>query len=428
MRSNQLENLPGRRAFTKELRIQIENCKANNNTLGLLFIKLRDFRAINASFGVSAAETILDKFTEKLSSILRPDDFLAHISGGKFSLFLPNIMNTAHTILAANKILSLCTEPFMVEDQHIPVQIHIGIALYPESSDGAEWLLHCAEDAAQIAKRKHEPFVVYIKPDTKDNNHSLIIKRDLDIAINTGSLEMHYQPQIDLQTRKICGVEALVRWPGPDNSYISPGIFIPIAEQSNSIIPLTMWTINTSLRQCSECNTYNNLTLAINMSAAVLNNTDIIQQISSAINIWGITYENLCLEVTESAIMSDPKKSMQILNEFSDMGILISIDDFGTGYSSMAYLKQLPVNELKIDKSFIFNMLNNEDDRSIVRSIIDLAHNFDLHVVAEGIEDEDTLEVLTAMGCDRGQGFYMARPMPTEQIQDWLSSSPWGGS
>ena len=422
-----LRDLPGRRLFTKKLTLQIEACKDRDGALGVLFVKLRDLRAINESFGVSAGDETLQNFSSQISSALRPDDFLAHISGGKFALFLPNVMNTAHTILAANKILSLCEKPFHVDDQYIPVQIHIGIALYPENSEGAAWLLQCAESAAITAREKHEPFAIYIKPDVQDNNKSLIIKRDLDIAINTGDLEMHYQPQIDLKTRQVCGVEALVRWPGPNQSYVSPGIFIPVAEQSNSIIPLTLWTLNTSLRQYMEYNIdVNQLTLSINMSATVLNNIDIIQQVSSAINIWGIDRENLCLEVTESAIMADPVMSMKILNEFSDMGILISIDDFGTGYSSLAYLKQLPVDELKIDQSFVFNMLDNEDDRSIVRSIIDLGHNFDLHVVAEGIEDEDTLEMLTAMGCDRGQGFYMARPMPKGKVQEWLKSSPWG--
>ena len=422
------KNLFGRNSFTSELALQLGKCEENNSALGLLFIKLRDMRAINDSFGVPAGDTVLDTFYSQLAGILRPQDCMAHISGGKFALSLPGIMNTAHTILAANKILSLCEEPFQVDGQDIPVQIHIGIVLYPENSKKADWLLHCAEHAALTARENHEAFAVYIKPDIENNSRSLIIKRDLDIAIHAGELEMHYQPQIDLQTRQVCGVEALVRWPRPNNKYISPATFIPIAEQSTSIIPLTLWTINTSLRECVACNTVSNkINLAINMSAAVLNSTDIIHQVSSAINIWGIAKENLCLEVTESAIMADPDKSMRILNEFSDMGILISIDDFGTGYSSMAYLKQLPVNELKIDKSFVINMLHSEDDRSIVRSIIDLAHNFDLHVVAEGIEDEDTLEVLAYMGCDRGQGFYMARPMPSEQIQEWVKSSPWGG-
>jgi len=419
-------NLTGRQLITQELIRQIESCKNSNTSLGVLFIKLRDLRAINESFGMSAGDKTIEIISSLLSSITRPEDFVVHISGGQFGLILPHMMNVTHTILAANRILSLCEEPFNIDKQKIPVQINIGISLFPEHSNEAEWLLQHAENAAASARTKREPIIIYEKSTVGGNNKSLIIKRDLDIAIKSADLEMHYQPQIDLQTRQVCGVEALIRWPNPVQGYISPALFIPIAEESNTIVPLTLWTVNTSIRQFIEYHSdLKKLTLAINMSAAVLNSTDIVQQVSSALNIWGLAPENLCLEVTESAIMVDPTKSMKILNQFNDMGINLSIDDFGTGYSSMAYLKRLPVKELKIDQTFITNMLNNEDDQSIVRSTIDLAHNFNLHVVAEGIEDEDTLEALAAMGCDRGQGFYMARPMPTERIFQWLKSSPW---
>ena len=238
---------------------------------------------------------------------------------------------------------------------------------------------------------------------------------------------LYYQPQVDLQEGVVSGCEALVRWNEADHGWISPEVFIPVAESGELIDTLTYWSVNVALREwfrhCRGCS--QTASISVNLSAKLLHSPEIVELIQRAMNIWGAQPGTLVLEVTESAMMVDPKMARSTLAALAELGVILSIDDFGTGYSSLAYLKNLPVGELKIDKSFILHMAEDQQDRKIVQSVIDLAHNLDLRVVAEGIENQQTLDMLVGMGCDFGQGYYIARPMPLAELPPWVESSNW---
>jgi EAL domain-containing protein (putative c-di-GMP-specific phosphodiesterase class I) len=237
---------------------------------------------------------------------------------------------------------------------------------------------------------------------------------------------LYYQPKIDLASRQVCGAEALSRWNCPGRGFVLPDVFIPVAEQTNLMLPFTLWTLNLAARQFAGFHRLcGQFSVALNLSATILYDADVVDLISRTIKIWGIRPEQLILEVTESAMMVDPKSSLETLNRFHDFGIKLAIDDFGTGYSSLAYVKKLPVDELKIDKSFVMNMDKDKGDAMIVRTVIDMAHNFEIAVTAEGVESQPILEQLIDLGCEYAQGFHMARPMPQMELDKWLQESPW---
>jgi EAL domain-containing protein (putative c-di-GMP-specific phosphodiesterase class I) len=333
-------------------------------------------------------------------------------------------MNSGHATLAANKILMILDEPFIINGKPITLKTSIGIALHPKHANNAEMLLQNTEIALDQAKLLHNDYHLYCKDSDAIEQGNLILEKELKDAIENDELVMYYQPQVSLKYQRVCGIEALVRWQHPIKGIVPPDGFIPLAESCGLIVPLTLWTLNTTLRHCSPCfKNRNDFNVSINLSAALLHKQDLVDLITQAMQIWDTKPSSLILEVTESAMMTNPDQSMKTLNRLHDAGIKISIDDFGTGHSSLAYLKQLPVNELKIDKSFVMNMGENQDDKKIVRSILDLGHNFELKVVAEGIENEKIMSELTEMGCDIGQGYHISRPVPLDELQEWMKNN-----
>ncbi len=344
-------------------------------------------------------DILLKTFAERIQGILKEKDTAARISGSKFALLLTSIMNSGHATLAANKILMILDEPFIMDGKNVNIKASIGIALHPEHANSAEMLFRNSEKALDQAKSSHSNYHIYCKDSDTLVQSNLILEKELKDAIENDELVMHYQPQISLQSQEVCGIEALVRWRHPTNGVIAPDRFISLAESCGLIEPLTLWTLNTTLRHCSPCfENRDDFSVSINLSAALLHEPDLVDLITQAMQIWGTKPDSLMLEVTESAVMINPELSMITLNRLHSAGINISIDDFGTGHSSLAYLKQLPVSEIKIDKSFVMNMNDNQDDKKIVRSILDLGHNFDLKVVAEGIENEQIMSELTRNG------------------------------
>jgi EAL domain-containing protein (putative c-di-GMP-specific phosphodiesterase class I) len=254
------------------------------------------------------------------------------------------------------------------------------------------------------------------------NPQRLMLISELRRAIGAGELCLYYQPKIDLKSRAVESVEALVRWQHPSGGMIPPDQFIPLAEQTGLIGPLSYWVLEEAARQCSEwLRARRRLSIAINLSAWNLRDATLPETIASLLERYGIPPQLLCIELTESAVMTDTRRSLDILAQIFALGVHISIDDFGTGYSSLAYLKQLPIDELKIDRSFVQHMTTNKADATIVSSTINLAHSFGLRVVAEGVEDLPTLELLSALRCDLAQGYCMSRPLPVEQLERWLS-------
>jgi diguanylate cyclase (GGDEF)-like protein len=393
---------------------------APTGEVAVLALEVPNLRRANAEHGHAAGDLLLREFGARVKSCLRSADLVARIGGSEFGVMLPALIGPGHALLAANQILKACATPIEIAGHPVRVYPPIGIALETSHGYDASRLLSHAEHA-MVAARDAPDGVVLYDEDTDDSSPtSLELEADLEVAIENGDIELHYQPKVDLGARRIAGVESLARWHCPVRGPVRPDIFVAAAERCGLILPLTMMTLNIALRDAAELRAERgDLSMAVNLSPKVLNRQDIGSLVERALGIWGIPPQSLVLEVTESAMMSNPRASLETLRRLRDIGARISIDDFGTGYSSLAYIKHLPLSELKIDRSFVMNMVDHSGDRSIVKSVLDLAHNFGLDVVAEGIENEQTLRNLASMGCDYAQGFYIARPMPLDALLEW---------
>ena len=301
----------------------------------------------------------------------------------------------------------------------------MGISAKPDHGTTFDELLHAAALALQQADKNNEDYLLH-QVTSSDEPPSLILENEIQVALDEDEFSLFCQPKVNLDSRKICGGESLIRWINKKYGFINTQYFIDNLESSSSLVPVTSWVINGALRQCIRYQkAYPGFSIAVNLSPTLLTKRGIVEVVSNAASIWAIDPASLTLEVTEGAMMMNPKKSLEILNELHELGFGISIDDFGTGYSSLAYLKNLPADEIKIDKSFVMNMARDKKDESIVKAAVDLAHTLDLKIVAEGVEDEKTLDILSEMGCDYAQGYYMAKPMPSEEFILWMKDSMW---
>jgi diguanylate cyclase len=276
-----------------------------------------------------------------------------------------------------------------------------------------------------VAKQAHTGSLVYDPTIDQHSPRRLALLGGLRRALERDELLLHYQPKADLESAQVRGVEALVRWQHPDHGLLSPGEFIPLAERTGLIHPLTRWVLDAALRQAAEWQrTGHHLSIAVNISTRCLLDPALPDQIASQLAAWQVPPVLLVLEITESAVMADPTRALDVLARLHALGVSLALDDFGTGYSSMAYLKELPVDELKIDRSFVSQMATSPSDATIVRSTIDLGHNLGLRVVAEGVETQDAWEKLAALGCDTAQGYLLSRPMPASDLERWLRHAP----
>ncbi len=399
---------------------------AEESILALLIVKMRRLRGINTAYSIRTADDLLQRAEKRIRDILRPVDVMSRIGDGEFGLILPTLKNSAHATLAANKIIDAFKKPFAFDDFFIEPKIVIGIAIANGHKSNHEELVRHATIALMKAQDKGEDYLMHVVTQENVLPPNLVLENEMHTAFEHDEFCLFFQPKIDLESKCIVGAEALIRWPSPKYGMVNTQYFVDILEESTLLMPVTKWVLNMALRQCIEYqNIIDDFSVAVNLSPALLNNDDIVDIVISALKIWGLDPSGLVLEVTEGAMMKDPALSMEILKKINSAGIRVSIDDFGTGYSSLSYLKNLQVDEIKIDKSFVKNMLDEPRDKSIVKSAIDLAHNLGLHVVAEGVETESVLESLTKLGCDYGQGFYIARPMTNKEMTQWLKNSHW---
>lgn len=420
-----LAQLPNRQVFFSALGHRLGEASAEARMLGLLVCRLRNLREVNAELGYEGGDELLAGLAARIGRCLRPVDSLARVGSAEFALILPRLVGAGQVALAANKIVQACRAPIACAGGTVRPRVIVGGALYPDHGSSCESLLRSAELAAAAASESGEAYELYSPQGSVDSLPMLALEGELEAAIETGELELHYQPKLDLGSGRLAGVESLARWTSASLGPVRPDVFVAIAERSGLILPLTMLTLNIALRQCRELAPARGaaLPVAVNLSPAVLNNREVGALVARAMRIWDAEPETLTLEVTESAMMADPAASLETLKALRALGVRISIDDFGTGYSSLAYLKTLPVGELKIDKSFVQNMAGDAEDASIVRAVVDLAHNFGLAVVAEGVEDNFTLERLAGLGCEYAQGFHIAKPMPAEALERWMRST-----
>ncbi|MDH5484687.1 MAG: phosphodiesterase [Gammaproteobacteria bacterium] len=395
--------------------------------MGFLVVKLKSIKDINTAYGVRTGDLFLDAFEHKLQTVLRPVDVMSRMGDNEYGVLLPALFNPSHAILAANKIINELQQPIACNNSSIDPKLVIGIVISPEHGQAHDDLIQNAHKAIEQAIQTNSDYCIYEPGNESPLPPRLIVERELQKAVEHEEFSLFFQPKVDLKNKQVSGAEVLIRWFSPRFGKVDTQQFIDVLENSDLLMPVTKWILNSTLRLCAQCQReFGDFSVAVNLSPALLNDKSIVDVVLGALSIWDAKPSSLVLEVTEGAMMRNPVMSMEILKEMSAAGIGVSIDDFGTGYSSLSYLKNLPVNELKIDKSFVMQMIDNDKDKSIVKSTIELAHNLGMKVVAEGIENNDVLQQLIAMGCDIGQGFYLGRPMAFPDMQKWMLESKWG--
>lgn len=415
--------LPGRNKLIEQLQSRLEPQGGAPSKLALIIIHLSRLRDINRMYGFNAGDEMVSQTIQRTQTILREKDKLYQLGDGEFAIILPDLVNSALVQLAITRLVEVHREHLQIGDSRFTNDAIYGIAMYPDDAKTGAELLHCAQLALHIAEKKGVTTATYCLEDHGETSYALLIENLLHAAIDKNELSVCYQPKISLKTGQVCGMEALTRWNSGEYGPINPQIFVGVAEKSGLILQLTRWMFNTAMRQCIPLlSRQPEIKLAINLSAILLPDPHLVDLVVRSMHTWDFPAGNLILELTESAVMKDPDGSRATIKLLRDKGIVVSIDDFGTGYSSLAYLRRLPVGELKIDKSFILGMAESKEDRSIVNAVVNLAHTFDLQVVAEGIENRDTLIALKQLGCDTAQGFYIAKPMPMTQFEAWIES------
>lgn len=411
-----------RRKFFNTISSHIEGSEKN---IAFIIVKIRRFNEINTTYGFKKGDEYLEYIEEHIKKILRPVDIVGRIGDNEFGLLLPALNNTSHALLAANKILSEFTSAIDISGSKIAPKLVMGISAKPDHGNTWDELLYAATLALQSAEKNNEDYLLH-EIISDDMPPSLMLENEIQFALENDEFSLYCQPKIDLESGKLYGGESLIRWDSKKYGFVNTQYFIDILENSSSLMPVTSWVINVAIRQCLDYQkVHPGFIIAVNLSPSLLTNRNIIEIVSNAVSIWSIHPSSLILEVTEGAMMMNPKRSLEILNEFHKLGFGLSIDDFGTGYSSLAYLKNLPTDEIKIDKSFVLNMASDKKDESIVKAAVDLGHTLGLKIVAEGVEDETTLNLLSGMGCDYAQGYYMAKPMPYEDLMIWIKNSEW---
>lgn len=384
-----------------------------NAPLGVMLIRLQRLREFRLIHGYAAGDALGAAAHALLRSVLRPRDVVTRIGEHEFVVLLPDLHDPNHAALAGSRVVRAFQAPLPIGNRAILASVAIGISVVPEHGSDAEMLLRKAELALGSAMQSSERSVLY----TRTDESQPIPYESLRDAIAGNQLEIHLQPILDLQSNLIVGAESLARWHQTGNGAVAPDVFIPLAEETGLISELTRWSVNSTMRHAALARQVDDrLCFSINLSPRVFGEPDIVEQINSALTIWSVPSSDVTLEVTETALMEDPALSLRLLDQLRAEGFGISIDDFGSGYSSLAYLKQFPATELKIDRTFVKDMQQDARSVQLVRSIIDLGHHLKMSVVAEGVEDEASLDMLTRMGCDRAQGYHIRRPQPASDF------------
>lgn len=414
-----LTNLPNRAYINKKIDFLIQQAKIRY--LAIIIMGMDRFREINDTLGHDFGDTLLQETGERLTEEFWEYDIIGRLGGDQFAVVLP-IAEKIHATVVIDKIHNLLSRPFKVKDINHYMDMSIGISIYPDNGNNANSLIKSAEVAMYNAKATGSVFEFYKSEKDPHSIERLLMIGDLSYAIEKDEFSLNYQPKIDIKSNQVVGSEALLRWNNDVRGMIPPDIFIPLAEQSNVINDITYWVINQAIAQCAEWQTtYPGLTIAINISSRLFIDESIVSQINTFLERYQLLPESLTLELTETAIMLDPVRAIKTMKLINAIGVKLSIDDFGTGYTSISQLKNLPVSEIKIDKSFVFQMLDDSGDEQIVKSIIELAHIMGYQSVAEGIESEAMLIRLQQMGCDIAQGYHLGKPMAPEQFEAFLA-------
>lgn len=415
-----LTRLCNRRLFNDLLTRMITTNERNGKRMALLYLDLDDFKRINDSLGHESGDQLLKIIGERLSSVVRKSDVVARIGGDEFCALLPNIktgMNAAHV---AEKILSAIEKPIKLDTHSVRVTPSIGITLAPDDGTDSVQLLKNADLAMYSAKENNRNNYQFFEHKLNTNTLArLILERELSQAVENNEFILHFQPQICLATQQTKGIEALVRWQHPSKGLLFPGDFIQFAEDSNLIIPIGAWVLEQACKQLKQLN-QPNLTVSVNLSPRQFSDPNLLSTITTVLTNTGLEGYQLELEITETALMKNMANAIHTLKQIKALGILIAIDDFGTGYSSLSQLKNLPADTLKIDREFIKDITERADNAVITEVIIGMGHKMGLTVIAEGIETEEQLSIISQMKCDMAQGYFFSKPVELETLNNYL--------
>ncbi|HET8587599.1 MAG TPA: EAL domain-containing protein, partial [Candidatus Limnocylindria bacterium] len=422
-----LTGLPNRTLFRDRIEQAIALARRDGGQLAVAMIDLDRFKDVNDTLGHHAGDTLLVEVGRRLRDILRSSDTVARLGGDEFGVLISKPRTTSDVAVVIGKLRAALEQSVMVEGLALPAEGSIGIAMFPGHGRDVDTLLRHADVAMYSAKETKAGYVFYDGSRIESDPAKLTLVSELRRAIERRELVLYYQPKAALANGSVQSVEALLRWNHPTRGLVGPDEFIPLAQQTGLIKPLTLYVLDEALGQCRHWQRAGlTLCVAVNLSVRNLLDTDFPSQVRRLLQKREVDPGLLQLEITESTMLSDPVRTKRVLDKLAAMGIALSIDDFGTGYSSLSYLSQLPVNEIKIDRSFVMNMAESDNDAVIVRSTIDLGRNLGLEVVAEGVETEQAWDELNQLGCTLAQGYYLSRPVPAAELTQWLLRRPAG--
>lgn len=419
---DEVTNLPNRTLLHEHIDLTTLSAEKQQISIAVILVDLVRFRDINNTLGHYYGDYLLQLIVPRLKACVGDNDMVSRLGGDEFVLIKTGIGNDEARDIA-KQIFSRMEEPFRIEGQELKVDVTIGIAMYPQHGIESESLLQHAHVAKDIAKKAGNSIAFYEVGKDKYNWDRLMLIGELREAIKRDQLVLHYQPKYTLRDGQVKGVEALVRWQHPESEQlIPPDDFVSIAEQAGLINDLTRWVLNKAFSQKAAWKAAGlDLVVSVNLSIKNLHDLEFPAQVKELLEKWRIDPAGIILEITESSMILDPERTYVVITRLHELGLYLSIDDFGTGYSSLSYLKQLPAAELKVDKSFVRDMVNNENDQVIVRTTIDLAKNMGMQVVAEGVEDAAVLGLLHKLGCDTVQGYHLCRPLQPEALFNMLT-------
>ncbi|HEX3300228.1 MAG TPA: EAL domain-containing protein [Actinomycetota bacterium] len=421
-----LTELPNRLLFFDRVSQTIATSAREGTGVAVLLLDLHHFKDVNDTLGHERGDELLRQVGPRLQGVLRASDTVARLGGDEFGIALAGLGSPVEAEDVARKLTDALDAPFALDGIDIALGGSIGIATYPDHGDDPDQLMRRAEVAMYVAKAARAPFESYSPAQDTYSTDRLALVADLRKAIDDGTLTVAYQPMIDLSRSAIVGVEALLRWTHPTQGAIGPDVFIPLAEHSGLIGRITTYVLEAAAGQAHTWQGAGlDLTVSVNLSVRDLQRAGLAAAVADALERHGVPADRLRLEITEGSVMDQPERALATLGELAAVGVGLSVDDFGTGYSSLAYLQRLPVNELKIDRSFVLGLAESSSDGEIVRSTVGLGHNLGLSIVAEGVEDESSLTFLREVGCDIVQGFFIAKPMSAESLTEWATTSTW---
>jgi diguanylate cyclase (GGDEF)-like protein len=421
--SDSLTGLANRTMFQEAIHSAISGSGRRKVAGAVMLMDLDRFKDVNDTLGHHNGDLLLQRIGARLDSVLRNTATVARLGGDEFAILLNETHDRQSVVPVVRRVLKVLEEPVVVGGLALQVEASIGIAIFPENGRTVDAVMRAADVAMYVAKEQRSGYEFYDE-DGHEHRHDagrLALIGELRRAMDEAELVLHYQPKVDLRTGQVKGVEALARWSHPERGMLSPDEFIPLAERSNLLRPMTLYVLDTAMRQANAWRSQGiDVTVAVNLSMQNMLDLRLPNDLARLLTSWRLPAGSLELEITESTIMADHRRAQTILGRLSKMGVRLSIDDFGTGYSSLQYLQELPVDAIKIDKSFVMSMETDPGNATIVQSTVDLGHNLGLEVVAEGVEDMHVYNKLAALGCDYAQGFFLSKPLSPDKLTIWL--------